>query len=132
MSATAHLVCAPAPTTVRGATTKLYASPDGRKVSYASGRVIVIRSLDDEDVVVYAGHVHPTTVARISPSGFYCASGDSQGNVRVWDISNSQHPTKLEVKALAGPIKDLDWDAESKRLVYVGDGKDKVTSLSID
>ena len=30
--------------------------------------------------MVYSGHVQPTTVARISSSGYYVASADVQGN----------------------------------------------------
>ena len=33
----------------------------------------------------YVGHTAQTTVARFSPSGFYIASGDVSGTVRVWD-----------------------------------------------
>ena len=35
---------------------------------------------DPMNVMVYSGHVQPTTVTRISLSGYYVASADMQGN----------------------------------------------------
>jgi WD40 repeat protein len=74
---------------------------------------------------VYAQHAQPTTVARISPSGYYCASADISGNVRVWDLAGTDQVLKLEIKALGGRITDLVWDGESKRIGVAGEGKDK-------
>jgi WD40 repeat protein len=64
-------------------------------------------------------------VAKISPSGYYCASADVSGTVRVWDLAGTEQILKIEVKALGGKITDLVWDGESKRIGVVGEGKDK-------
>lgn len=72
---------------------------------------------------MYTGHTQYTSVARISPSGYYCASGDIAGNVRVWDIVGEENVLKIEKKVFAGSIKDLAWDAESTRIGAVGDGR---------
>lgn len=53
------------------------------------------------------------------------ASGDVQGNVRIWDLCNDTHILKYEMKVLSGKINDICWDSESKRICAVGDGKDK-------
>ena len=51
-----------------------------------SGKSIFVRSIDDPaSCKQYVGHTAQTTVARFSPSGFYIASGDVTGTVRVWD-----------------------------------------------
>jgi hypothetical protein len=34
----------------------------------------------------------------------------------------TQHLTKLETPVFAGPVGDLDWDIESKKIVAVGEG----------
>lgn len=47
------------------------------------------------------------------------------GNVRIWDTINNEHILKTEVKPFSGRINDLAWDFESKRIVAVGEGKDK-------
>ncbi|KAJ3067836.1 hypothetical protein HDU98_008968 [Podochytrium sp. JEL0797] len=73
----------------------------------------------------YTEHTAPATVARYSPSGFYIASGDERGNIRVWDTVNAEHILKNETRALAGRINDLAWCFESKRIVAVGEGKDR-------
>lgn len=71
------------------------------------------------------GHVQPATVASVSPSGYYVASADSSGQVRVWDLTGEDHVTKLETRPLAGRIQDLCWDGESKRLIAAGEGKER-------
>lgn len=73
-------------------------------------------------------HTQPTTVARISPSGFYCASGDISGTVRIWDIAGTDQTLKLETKAIGGRVNDLAWDGESKRMIAVGDGRERFGS----
>jgi WD40 repeat protein len=65
-------------------------------------------------------------VARFSPSGYYVASGDAQGNVRVWDATNPvEGVLKLATRPLGGKINDLAWDGESKRIIVGGEGKGK-------
>lgn len=110
----------PAPIPLRRACSK------GDRLIYCNGRSVFIRSLTDPaSNISYAGHSKDTTVAKISPSGFYAASADVSGTVRVWDLAGDDQILKLETKALGGRINDLDWDMESKRIVVGGDGRDK-------
>ncbi len=49
---------------------------------YGSGRSVVIRSIADPlKAELYSEHAKDVTVAKMSPSGFYVASGD--GELRV-------------------------------------------------
>ncbi|CAG8460177.1 5156_t:CDS:10 [Ambispora gerdemannii] len=73
----------------------------------------------------YTGHVAQTTVARYAPSGYYIASGDVHGNVRIWDTTQAEQILKNEVKVIAGKINDIAWDSESKRIIAVGNGKER-------
>jgi WD repeat-containing protein 1 (actin-interacting protein 1) len=50
---------------------------------------------------------------------------DVQGNIRIWDTTQQEHILKIETKIFSGKINDLDWDFESKRIIGVGEGKDK-------
>jgi hypothetical protein len=50
---------------------------------------------------------------------------DVAGNIRIWDTTQAENILKTETRALSGRINDLDWDFESKRLIAVGEGKDK-------
>ncbi|KAF8609737.1 WD40 repeat-like protein [Ceratobasidium sp. AG-I] len=112
------------PLTVRGSATKLSSSND--KIVYTNGRTVVIRDLASPAfAVTYSQHVQPATVARISPSGYYCASGDIAGNVRVWDIAGTDQILKSETKVISGRINDLAWDGDSQRIIAVGDGREK-------
>lgn len=126
MSSKLTQTLAPNPVTTRGTFTSIATDPTGKKLVYCQSRTIIIRPLSSSDqTIVYAQHAHPTTVAKISPSGYYCASADIQGNVRVWDLAGTDQILKLEIKALGGKITDLVWDGESKRIGVVGEGKDK-------
>ncbi len=76
------------------------------------------------DCKQYTGHTAATTVARFSPSGFYIASGDVSGMVRVWDAVEAVN-TKGEYGIISGRINDIAWDGDSQRIIAVGDGKER-------
>lgn len=73
----------------------------------------------------YTEHTANVTVAKYSPSGFYIASGDVNGNVRIWDTTQAEHILKYEIKVIAGEIRDIAWDSESKRVIAVGNGQER-------
>jgi WD40 repeat protein len=124
MSFTRAALYAASPSTTRGHSTKLSASKE--KIVYTNGRVVFIRDIANPALgVSYSGHVQNATVARVSPTGYYCASGDAHGTVRIWDIVGEDQILKGEYKALSGKINDLEWDGESKRIIAVGDGREK-------
>ena len=72
----------------------------------------------------YTSHTAVTTVARFSPSGYYVASGDAAGTVRVWDCAG-EGATKGEYSIIGGQIQDLAWDGDSQRIIAVGNGKER-------
>ncbi|KAF8221062.1 WD40 repeat-like protein [Tricholoma matsutake] len=124
MSYTKTGIFPPNPNSARGTYTKLSASKD--KVIYANGRTIILRDLNNPLLsATYTGHAKNTSVARISPSGYYCASADVEGNVRIWDTVGEDQILKAEHRAISGRINDIDWDMENKRLIAVGDSAGK-------
>lgn len=113
------------PTTKRAFTTQLSYDKNRNRLIYPSGKCVVLRSLDKGgESWVFNGHKYPVSVAKISPSGFYVASGDESGNVLVWDCSQPEMILKSEFKILSNRINDLAWDADSKRIIAVGNGSD--------
>eukprot|EP01117_Protostelium_nocturnum_P007731 TRINITY_DN276_c0_g1_i1.p1 TRINITY_DN276_c0_g1~~TRINITY_DN276_c0_g1_i1.p1 ORF type:complete len:605 (+),score=239.17 TRINITY_DN276_c0_g1_i1:105-1919(+) len=130
MSATVLNTYAAVPVTTRGKPVVVSGDPKGKNFLYACGNSIFIRDLENPLVAEqYNDHQFPTTVARYAPSGFYICSGDSAGIVRIWDTTQKEHILKLELKVLSGPVMDLQWSEDSKRLVVVGDGKEKFGSV---
>ena len=115
------------PTTTRGQPTPLSADSKGERIAYASNKSVFLRSIDDPAVSTqYTQHTANTTVARFAPSGFYCASGDVSGVVRVWDCSpNGSGTTKGDYQIINGRINDIAWDGDSQRIIAVGDGKQR-------
>ncbi|CAM9151981.1 unnamed protein product [Phaeothamnion confervicola] len=113
----------PNPTTERGNNLHLGVHPKEPKIVYPSGKFIVVRDLENPaNCFVYRGHNNKTTVAKFSPNGFWVASADIAGKVRIWSWENPEHVLKIEIQGLGGAIKDLAWDSESKRIVVAGDG----------
>lgn len=126
MSGTLKSIYAVSPATSRGQAVHLGKDPKGKNVLYTNGRSVIIRDLTNPlNADQYTEHVANATVARYAPSGFYIASGDAFGNVRIWDTTQKEHPLKIEVKVIAGEIKDIAWDSESKRIIAVGNGQEK-------
>lgn len=98
--------------------------PTEEKVIYCSGKTVIVRDLTNPtECFVYKGHNERTTVAEFSPNGYWIASGDASGKVRVWSYDNPEHTLKLETHVFAGEVKDLAWGPESKRIVAAGDGR---------
>lgn len=119
-------IWSPLPSTVRASPVHLSSHPDGTKIVYASNKSIYLRNIDYPiETIQYRGHRAQTTVAKFSPSGYYVASGDYQGNVRIWDCVGEENVLKLQTKVIRGRINDLAWDGESKRIIAVGDGHER-------
>lgn len=114
------------PKTTRGVPIVLGGDPKGKNFLYANGSSIVIRDIANPAISdVYTEHSHPTTVAKYSPSGFYIASADVSGKVRIWDTTQKEHVLKNEFQPIAGPIKDLAWSGDSQRIVVGGEGRER-------
>ncbi|OTB16524.1 hypothetical protein K445DRAFT_316799 [Daldinia sp. EC12] len=125
MSITIEKILAASPVTARGQPTQLSTDAKGERIAYASGKSIFVRSIDDPSVSKqYTGHTAQTTVAKFSPSGFYIASGDTSGSVRVWDSIEAVN-TKGEYHIISGRINDIAWDGDSQRIIAVGDGRER-------
>ncbi|KAI1806736.1 WD40 repeat-like protein [Daldinia bambusicola] len=125
MSITIGKILAASPVTARGQPTQLSTDAKGERIAYASGKSIFVRSIDDPSISKqYTGHTAQTTVAKFSPSGFYIASGDTSGSVRVWDSIEAVN-TKGEYHIISGRINDIAWDGDSQRIIAVGDGRER-------
>ncbi|KAE8375782.1 WD40-repeat-containing domain protein [Aspergillus bertholletiae] len=125
MSITNDSIWAASPSTTRGQPTHLSSDAKGERLAYAANKSIFLRSIDNPAIAKqYTEHKAQTTVARFSPSGFYVASGDATGLVRVWDCVGEGH-TKGEYSIVNGRINDLAWDGDSQRIIAVGEGKQR-------
>ncbi|CAB3408013.1 unnamed protein product [Caenorhabditis bovis] len=114
------------PKTTRGMPTVLGSSPAGEKILYCNGNSVYTVPVDNlTGSEIYTEHSVATTVAKMSPSGFYCASGDVNGNVRIWDTTQATHILKATYQVFSGPVRDIAWNDDSKRIAAVGEGKER-------
>jgi WD40 repeat protein len=114
------------PRTERGRPIVLGADPKGNNFLYTHGNSVIIRNLANPDISdVYTNHQCQVNVAKYSPSGFYIASADKSGKIRIWDTVNAEHILKSEYQPISGPINDLAWSQDNQRIVCVGEGREK-------
>ncbi|KAI8086324.1 WD40-repeat-containing domain protein [Halteromyces radiatus] len=126
MTSVKKYTLAPVPQTSRGESIKLGTDPKGKHFLYTNGKSVFIRDIENPTLATeYTGHKFQATVARYSPSGFYIASGDIHGNVRIWDTVNEDHLLKNEIRPISGKVSDIAWDCDSKRIIAVGEGKER-------
>jgi WD repeat-containing protein 1 (actin-interacting protein 1) len=124
MSMKTDIIYPGAPNTERGRSCILSVDPKGKFLLYGSGNNLIMRDLKDPlKVDWYTEHFAEVTAARVSPSGYYVCSGDSQGNVRVWSCTNQDKTLKIEIRPISGAVRDVCWSPDSKRIAIVGDGK---------
>jgi len=126
MSSTLKHIIAPTPVVTRGKSVFVNGDPKGKNILYCAGNAVIIRNMSNPlEADLYYEHPAQTTVAKYAPSGNYIASGDVQGNLRIWDTINKEHILKATYKVLSGAINDIAWTSDSQRLIIVGDGKEK-------
>ncbi|XP_043463135.1 actin-interacting protein 1 isoform X1 [Leptopilina heterotoma] len=126
MSYETKFIFATLPRTQRGQPLVLGSDPKGKNILYTNGNSVIIRNIDNPAVAdIYTEHSCPVNVAKYSPSGFYIASGDQSGKIRIWDTVNKEHILKNEFQPISGPIKDIAWSPDSQRLIVVGEGRER-------
>lgn len=128
-------IAPPQPSTQRGQAAHLSYDAVNDRLAYVNGKSVIIRPADfnsNAPVVVFTKHIHPTTAMRFSPSGFYIASGDESGQIKIWDAAPKkgegefeQPIIKSEFQVMSGPIRSIAWDADNSRIIAVGQGKEK-------
>ncbi|XP_041639671.1 WD repeat-containing protein 1 [Cheilinus undulatus] len=119
-------VFASLPQMERGVAKVIGGDPKGNNFLYTNGKCVIIRNIDNPAIAdIYTEHAHNVTVAKYSPSGYYIASGDVSGKLRIWDTTQKEHILKNEFSPFSGIIKDIAWTEDSKRIAIVGEGREK-------
>ncbi|KAM4809011.1 WD repeat-containing protein 1 [Rhinophrynus dorsalis] len=123
-------VFASLPQVERGVSKVLGGDPKGNNFLYTNGKCVIIRNIENPAIAdVYTEHAHQVVVAKYAPSGFYIASGDVSGKLRIWDTTQKEHLLKYEYQPFAGRIKDIAWTEDSKRIAVVGEGRETFGSV---
>jgi WD40 repeat protein len=98
------------------------------RLLYCSGRGLVLRGLEDPreaELVLLPSSAQDATCAAFSPSGEWIASGDAAGSVKVWG-AKGEHLVKIQLQCLGGPVEDVRWDGEGRRVACSGRGRGAV------
>nr|XP_061788708.1 WD repeat-containing protein 1-like isoform X2 [Nerophis lumbriciformis] len=119
-------VFASLPQMERGVSKVIGGDPKGNNFLYTNGKCVIIRDINNPAKAdIYTEHAHTVGVAKYSPSGFYIASGDASGKIRIWDTTQKEHLLKYEYTPISGKVKDIAWTEDSKRMAVVGEGREK-------
>ncbi|XP_019736220.1 WD repeat-containing protein 1 isoform X2 [Hippocampus comes] len=126
MSYELRQVFASLPQMERGVAKVISGDPKGNNFLYTNGKCVIIRNIHNPAIAdIYTEHAHAVSVAKYAPSGFYIASGDVSGKIRIWDTTQKEHLLKYEYTPISGKVKDIAWTEDSKRIAVVGDGREK-------
>lgn len=105
---------------------KMAVSNDGTLFAYCVGKVVVVRkSANDykDDTVIFNNHRCKTTAVDIHPNGIFAASGDEEGNLKIWFMDDGCK--KFNHQPISSSILGLHWSEKGDRiLVYGMSGKD--------
>ncbi|XP_067894170.1 WD repeat-containing protein 1 [Heterodontus francisci] len=119
-------VFASLPQVERGVAKILGGDPKGINFLYTNNKSVIIRNIAYPEIAdVYTEHAHQVQVAQYAPSGFYIASGDISGKIRIWDTTQKEHLLKYEYQPFAGIIKDICWSGDNQKVAVAGEGKEK-------
>lgn len=125
MSASEKTLYAPSPVVNRGQPTHLGVNPKTKEIVFGCGNNVFMYDLETGKTWMYAEHQHAVTVGRISSNGFWAATGDVAGKVRVWSVDNPEHILKVELPVLGGAIRDMAFSEDGQRLVACGEGTER-------
>ncbi|GCC26394.1 WD repeat-containing protein 1 [Chiloscyllium punctatum] len=113
------------PQVERGVSKVLGGDPKGINFLYTNNKSVIIRNIDRPEIAdIYTEHAHQVHVAQYAPSGYYIASGDASGKIRIWDTTQKEHLLKYEYQPFAGAVKDICWSGDSQKVAAVGRGKE--------
>ena len=120
-----HSAWIPSPSTTRGSSTKLSSSTSSL-IAYTCNKVAFVQDLSSSASTLPLSFpsTSNSTVASISPSSQYLAVGESNGTVKIYDLTSETLKTAFEFKS-GGKVNDLAWDGESQRIAFVGEGKER-------
>lgn len=111
------------PNTERLFASHMAISSCGKFIAYCSKYLIIIRNLENphEGTRIFEGHQKETSAVAFSSNGFLVASGDVEGNMKIWNLE-TMHVTK-EKKVFSSKITGMDFVDNNKRLFIYGYGK---------
>ncbi|XP_069782091.1 WD repeat-containing protein 1 [Narcine bancroftii] len=111
------------PQVERGVSKVIGRDPKEVNFLYTNNKSVIIRNIDNPEIAdIYTEHAHRVHVAQYSHSGYYIASGDAYGKIRIWDTVQKEHILKYEYQPFVGLIKDICWSADNQKIAVAGEG----------
>jgi WD40 repeat protein len=91
-------------------------SPDGKTILASIGTNIhLLNKEDGKQITAFLAHKQEVRQVMFTPDGKQFVSGDSAGEVRLWDVEKSKEIRKFE--GHSGPIHGIAFTPDGKRLV---------------
>lgn len=120
-----NVIYAPSSFTERSYASNLSVSHDRKWMAYCVANVVVLRSLEDLNACkIFQQHKAKTSAVGFSPNLNFAASGDIEGNIKIWSLNTDNLTVKKEFnKVLSGKICGVEWGHDSLMLLIFGDGK---------
>jgi len=102
--------------------TRVSFHPDGLILGTgtADSLVRIFDVKQQKNVAVFKGHAGAVTALTFSENGYYLASGDEQGNVKLWDLRKLQNFHTIPQSEMKN-IAEMDFDQSGSYLAVAGD-----------
>ena len=112
-------------------------SADGseRVLVYGAGQNLVFRDLNNPSNtrIFNEGVLNAVTAVAYSPNGYSVAFGDDKGGVRVGGYNaDGAFIANFSETLLAGPVNDLKFSDDSKKLIAVGGGGQRAKTVNLE
>lgn len=116
-------ILAPSSYTERGYSSVLAVSNNKKNLAYCVGNQIVIRNLETlYDARLFIEHSVKTSCVSFSPSNVFVASGDINGNVKVWFLDDFKIKKEYN-SCIGGKVNGIAWTEDNTKLLIYGNGK---------
>ena len=114
--------------TKRGYRTSIRITNNSKYIIHPRGKLVIIRKTENlSSCMIYEGHSQTVKAVGICRNTQQIASGDSSGEVRIWEL-NEETEVILEQKNgnyFPGGITDIIWTTDGSKLIISGVSKEK-------
>lgn len=120
---------APNPVAERAYATFLAISKDKKWLGYCTGNVVILRNLENLTISkIFIEHRAKTSAIAFSPTGVFAASGDVEGNIKIWFLDDFSIKKEFN-NVFGGKINGIEWNDESNKLLFYGEGKQTLAKV---
>ena len=103
------------PTTERSYRSTICVLPESTIILYPNGTRVVLNDIAARQQRSFMGHKAPVTAVAVHPKGYWVASGDSKGKLKIWAPKHETMMVDNEIEI--GPVSSLSFNVDGSKLL---------------